>query len=671
VRFLRGLLLLFLVFTVTAEGRDTAEGWRLRNEVAAALRHIGLSPGDLVVRDIRAWETNAERRRAQGHWAGDWPAPRERDPLRPPLVDRALRHPLEALRIGVALAGGNAVQGMPSRSSRGGFNLVPRLGRLEPLETSEFLWGLLAEFGSLDHEIRVGLGTNTVETRLPEWMIGGLEAGDLARARRVFDRLGTRDVESARRAALRFAASIMRAPPKWPVRWPTEAPVRWKTEDGVIYIGTEGPDVYREDAWIIIDPGGDDLYLNNAGGASGWHRAACVIDLAGNDRYLTDAPFSQGAARFGVGILIDLEGDDTYLGKEFCQGAALVGVGLLLDGGGRDRFVADRFAQGAAAFGHGMLRSLGSDGDTYHVEQYGQGFARTAGYGTLEDHGGDDRYVAGTKYPSSMYSQWTGGRTVHWSFAQGCSFGFYCRYDEPDGAGGRRLVTREMFPGGVGLLIDHDGHDNYEGSMYAQGTAYFYGLGMLIDRAGNDRYRATWYGQGAAPHFAAGILVDAAGDDVYEGMHQVQGNGRDFSVGVFVDLIGDDRYFAEDRVQGCGDLADGYGIFIDAAGNDVYEATRKTATTSTRPRGRPRAASRPSGDPTGSRARTGPTATWACSWTWTVSTSTAAPRAGRTARSGSSGRRDGEWGWTDETVGTGSLSSRAAPGDGGGLSPVD
>ena len=60
-------------------------------------------------------------------------------------------------------------------------------------------------------------------------------------------------------------------------------------------------------------------------------------------------------------------------------------------------------------------------------------------------------------------------------------------------------------------------------------------------------------------------------------MHQVQGNGRDFSTGVFLDFGGDDVYVGEDRVQGCGDRRDGYGIFVDVAGNDRYDAKRRAA----------------------------------------------------------------------------------------------
>jgi hypothetical protein len=248
---------------------------------------------------------------------------------------------------------------------------------------------------------------------------------------------------------------------------------------------------------------------------------------------------------------------------------------MLIDRSGHDRFTAARFAQGAAAFGLGLLENGGEEGDHYLLDMLGQGLGRTKGYGLLHDMGGDDRYVTTGKH-DSYYSQWAPGRKLTWSFAQGCGFGFFCRYEEKVGEQDG-LVVREMLPGGVGALFDESGDDTYRGSMYAQGTGYFYGLGVLVDRAGNDTYTASWYGQAAAAHYAAGLLVDVSGDDVYLGFRQVQGNARDFSTAVFLDLAGNDRYSGESRLQGCGDVNDAWGIFADAAGDDRYEATQSSA----------------------------------------------------------------------------------------------
>jgi hypothetical protein len=557
------VILLLLLTAGVGEGREDAEALRLRVEVGKALREIDLMPGDLRVRDQRLWKRNVARFRESGHWAPGFEPPAERDPLRPRLIDRSLRHPLTMIDLGVKLARG----GVPD-------DFLALIGEGPPGPVQDWIPHIRSELGSLDGVVRDLLPRTAHDRRLATWMLDHIGPSDLKAARKAFGRFENLRFRMLARKAAVLVRTFRRPPKPWKQGWPEDEPERYDTEFGPLLIGTEGDDLYTEDAWIILEPGGDDVYLNNAGGARGEMRTALVVDLAGNDRYLARERFSQGAGHLGVGILIDLGGDDLYSAGEFAQGAALGGVGILHDEGGNDVFTADRFAQGAAAFGVGILTDAGDGPDRYAVEQFGQGFARTAGYGILEDRGGHDRYIAGTKYPSDYYAQWTNGRMVHWSFVQGCGFGFFCRYDEPDGEGGRRLVTREMFPGGVGLLLDRTGDDIYTGSMYAQGTGYFYGLGILADLKGNDRYTATWYGQGAAPHYAAGLLVDAEGNDVYHGMHQVQGNGRDFASAVFLDLAGNDRYFAEDRVQGCGDHSDGFGIFIDAKGNDVYEALR-------------------------------------------------------------------------------------------------
>lgn len=491
-----------------------------------------------------------------------FPFPGATDPLRPPLVDRALRSPGAATELGLDLLGGDLPDDLAP------FVELPEAGAGA---TVDLLRERLAE---LDRIVRERIPSLPEPALLAGWPIGGVQAEHVKTARQVFDGLAGLDTRDLALRALAIAA-LARAIDPDSREWP-ETVERTETPLGAVVIGTRGDDEYTEEAWLLVDPGGNDVYRNRAGGVRMGPGTSLLVDLGGNDRYESEDFFSQGSAFGGVGVLVDVSGDDRYAGGDCSQGAAVVGVGLLCDGGGSDSFTADRYAQGAGTFGYGLLLVEGREDDRYRLGKQGQGYGRTAGYGVLRDRGGNDVYETGTKY-ESMYSQWTGGRKVYWSFAQGCGFGFYCRYDEKTPDGGSRLVTREMFPGGVGLLLDDEGDDAYRASMYGQGTAYFYGLGLCVDRAGNDSYTASWYGQGAAPHFAAGVLADGGGDDTYVGMHQVQGNGRDFSVGVLLDLAGDDAYTAEDRVQGCGDLRDGYGIFVDAAGKDRYDAKRESA----------------------------------------------------------------------------------------------
>jgi len=55
------------------------------------------------------------------------------------------------------------------------------------------------------------------------------------------------------------------------------------TPMGKVLVGGSGPNVYGEDAALILDLGGDDLYLNNAGGTRPGIPVALVIDWGGSD----------------------------------------------------------------------------------------------------------------------------------------------------------------------------------------------------------------------------------------------------------------------------------------------------------------------------------------------------------------------------------------------------
>lgn len=556
--------------------------------ILEAFRSLDVKAAEIRVRDVEFWRTYAPRLREKGRMVEGISLPGARDALRLPLIDEALRSPVAAAGLGLACVAGGPPPVLTTSWSHDpgapGDDPIP-----SDVEVPEMVRQLAALLAGLEDAVVAAGVPEGLDARLETWLIEGIEAGDVPAARAEFERYAAAELLPVHERALSWIRQVgTLAKPK--ARWPRGEPLRIETPRGVVIVGTPTKDVYEEDAWLLVDPGGNDVYRNNAGGTGRVFRSALCVDLKGDDRYESEAPFTQGAARAGVAVLVDLEGDDRYQGASYCQGVGVCGVGLLADIQGRDVFEATDFAQGAAAFGYGCLFS-GVGDDSFAIDHLGQGLGRTRGVGILQDAGGKDHYVTRPTH-ESMYSQWTGGRKVYWSFAQGCGFGFYGRYEEelPDGSKG--LVIHDLMPGGIGVLIDNGGDDVYEGSMYAQGTAYFYGLGILADHAGNDSYTATWYGQGAAPHFACGICADGGGNDHYVGMHQVQGNGRDFSTAVFLDLGGDDVYEAEDRVQGCGDRNDAYGIFVDVAGDDRYVAKTKHArgrATMTKPEEQPTA----------------------------------------------------------------------------------
>jgi len=323
---------------------------------------------------------------------------------------------------------------------------------------------------------------------------------------------------------------------------------RAESEWGTVIVGNRGDNVYRDDCCIIIDLGGNDRYMNRAGGAVGMLSKpfSTVLDMAGNDYYWSDRLFSQGAALFGAGVLIDCQGDDVYRAKHYSQGASIFGTGLLWDLAGTDLYDAGFFAQGASDFGNALLAD-NSGNDSYRCWCYGQGFASTWAAGTLADFEGNDVYRAGGKYlhvPLLPHE--------YRSFSHGFAIG-----RRPDAGGG------------VAFLCDRSGNDFYDGEVFCQATSYWYSLGMIWDGSGYDHYTAAQYTQGAGIHLSVGVLVDEEGCDTYiTRLGPAQGQGHDLSVGALVDRKGDDYYCCSGG-QGIG-LTNSAAFLIDEDGNDCY-----------------------------------------------------------------------------------------------------
>jgi hypothetical protein len=323
---------------------------------------------------------------------------------------------------------------------------------------------------------------------------------------------------------------------------------RLETEYGLVIVGGAGDNVYHADCCILIDVGGNDRYMNRAGGAVGMldKPFSTVIDLAGDDYYSSDRLFSQGAALFGAGVLIDCAGNDVYRASHYSQAASIFGTGLLWDMAGTDVYDAGFFAQGAADFGTALLLDNRGN-DNYRCWCYGQGFASTWAAGTLADLAGNDVYTAGGKYlhvPLLPHE--------YRSFSHGFAIG-----RRPDAGGG------------VAMLCDRSGNDFYNGEVFCEGTSYWYSLGMLWDGTGFDHYTAAQYSQGAGIHLSIGALVDEEGNDSYMSrLGPAQGQGHDLSVGVLVDRKGDDYYFCSGG-QGIG-LTNSAALFLDEDGNDCY-----------------------------------------------------------------------------------------------------
>ena len=164
----------------------------------------------------------------------------------------------------------------------------------------------------------------------------------------------------------------------------------------IVFAGT-GNDVHDyDDCAILVDFGGDDRYVGGiAANTSLSLPIAVALDLSGNDKYENERPGlpSQGAGLFGVGVLLDVAGDDEYTSKSYSQGLGYFGLGLLLEEKGNDKYILEHSGQGAGHFGIGLC--LDAEGkDEYVIKGDGQGYGGCGGVGVLANGSGDDRYFA-------------------------------------------------------------------------------------------------------------------------------------------------------------------------------------------------------------------------------------------------------------------------------------
>ncbi|MDF1798753.1 MAG: PDZ domain-containing protein [Planctomycetota bacterium] len=297
--------------------------------------------------------------------------------------------------------------------------------------------------------------------------------------------------------------------------------------DDVHRHGTQGQDLPAERMVALrIDLGGSDLYADGAGttvNQAGRPRipVSINIDLAGDDVYESTHAGSIGAGVLGVGLVLDLEGDDSYVGTRWSQGAGMLGMGLVLDGAGDDRYRIGSQGQGLGAWGVGALVDA-RGADRYEASIYGQGVGLAGGFGLCLDGWGDDEYYCKGRTPTGY-----GTAGVFEGWGQGCGIGF-----------------RSNASGGLGLLSDGAGRDRFEAGNFAQGGGYYYGFGGLWSHGdADDSYIGSRYDQGFSAHQAVGYFLEAGGDDSYTTRHAVaHGLAWDECVTWFEDRSGADRY---------------------------------------------------------------------------------------------------------------------------------
>jgi hypothetical protein len=168
---------------------------------------------------------------------------------------------------------------------------------------------------------------------------------------------------------------------------------------------------------LVIDVGGDDLYLNNAGGSNTLGQCidifgpgvGAAFDFDGHDQYVSGRGCGiNGGAAIGAGFLFDGAGDDTYFtdpedgNKGTNGGGSTLGLGFLRDLSGDDSYTAGGWGTNGGGWigGMGVLRDEAGN-DVYDVSFDGVNGGGSIGVGLLQDLGGHDLYREGCHWQCS------------------------------------------------------------------------------------------------------------------------------------------------------------------------------------------------------------------------------------------------------------------------------
>jgi hypothetical protein len=330
----------------------------------------------------------------------------------------------------------------------------------------------------------------------------------------------------------------------------------------VLLTGARTDTINGADYLLICDFGGDDHY-RAGGGGSPMQPISVLIDLAGDDSYGVDYSSRQfGAGICGVGVCLDVDGNDSFRADRLANGLGIFGTGLLADFAGDDSYHQLVSGQGCGYFGVGMLIDR-EGGDDYYIAGDGQGAGGVGGgVGILVDYRGADKYTAEPFADAFDRGDYHSEHKINANNAQGWGGGR--RGDGSDG---------HSWAGGMGVLIDYFGDDHYYSGNWSLGTGYWFGIGIVYDVNGNDLYESCYFTQASGAHYCIGAMFDETGDDrheLYETAGAALSFGWDFSVNLLVDWEGNDSYQAKIISIALSDIRSNAFLF-DFAGDDLYQ----------------------------------------------------------------------------------------------------
>jgi len=282
---------------------------------------------------------------------------------------------------------------------------------------------------------------------------------------------------------------------------------------------------------VLIDLQGDDLYDGYAfTQGAGYVGVGLLIDRGGQDRY---ACFQSGQGYGGVrgaGFLIDVVGNDQYLAHDqpldfpspqtkerntsLAQGCGMGrradysdghsfagGIGVLLDVQGDDLYRCGVFGQGAGYWGGmGWLIDLQGN-DTREGAWYVQGAAAHFAVGYLEDRLGSDRYLAAFNMAMGAGHDF--------------SIGYLYDIEGDDQYDAPSLALGGGNANGIGIFVDLKGDDQYRirANSANLGRVNPFGKGTLRERA-----------------LCLGLFLDGGGTDSYPPTADFAGNARNWIV---------------------------------------------------------------------------------------------------------------------------------------------
>ncbi|MCC7102450.1 MAG: hypothetical protein IT206_05145 [Fimbriimonadaceae bacterium] len=268
---------------------------------------------------------------------------------------------------------------------------------------------------------------------------------------------------------------------------------------------------------FLSDTAGNDIYdayVNSQG--YGYFGLGIIEDMAGDDKYAGFSAVQGYGGPGGFGAIIDRQGNDSYVANNvdldfpspqtaqanvsMAQGAGVGrradyldghslsgGVGVMYDLDGNDSYSCGVFGQGVGYWdGVGALWDRGGN-DLYSGVWYVQGAAAHFGIGYLEDEGGADEYVATQNMALGAGHDFSVGMIMDRFGAD--------TYKAPN------LSLGASSANGWGVFLDFDGNDQYNASNITLGRSADVpknslrerglGIGLFYDGGGTDTYPAA------------------------------------------------------------------------------------------------------------------------------------------------------------------------------------